>query len=58
LVKAREAFNAETVQAVRRAVADSIDPLLINKFWNMEAQGRGLSAEIAKADYTSLTWPI
>ncbi|MDD2876972.1 MAG: DUF2478 domain-containing protein [Acidiphilium sp.] len=47
--KLDEAGLAEAVQAVRQAIADEVDLVIVNKFGKTEAEGRGLRAEIAEA---------
>ena len=40
---------ADASQAVRRAIADDVELVVVNKFGRSEAEGRGLRAEIADA---------
>jgi nucleoside-triphosphatase THEP1 len=40
---------ANAAQTVRRAIADDVDLVIVNKFGKSEAEGRGMRAEIADA---------
>ncbi len=47
--KLDQAGLADAGQAVRRAITEKVDLVIINKFGKTEAEGRGLRAEIADA---------